>query len=311
LVRQDLAGFFDGVDWVDEVIPYNVRRGLRGLGDQRRIIAELRARHFDLAVIFPNSFRSALWPMLAGIPQRAGYACDGRRLLLTNHAVAKESAKQGHQRWYWLGMVSETLGISSAIVDGAGYRLTFSSQALARAQQWLASHRRKPAAPLIAISCAAAYGPAKEWPPSYFARLIDLLDESNGAESILLGAPSERSKCDAVAMMSRAGALVVAGHTDVGEVKALLSLCDGFAGNDSGAMHVAAALDIPTVGIFGSTNPARTAPVGLKTAVIYHAIHCSPCLQRTCRFGHYQCLQSITPADVAAALTRLGALDAD
>lgn len=307
LIRQELAGFFDGIHWIDEVIPYTMRAGIRGWADQRQIIVALRARRFDLAVIFPNSFRSALWTMLAGVPHRAGYATDGRRFLLTNHTVPKASAKKGHQRFYWLGMVSDTLGISPIIPDGVFYQLEVSQQSVVRVKQWLASHRRNRNAPLIAISSAAAYGPAKEWPPPYYAKLIDLLDEVAGAECILLGTPSERFKCQEVAAMSRAGALVAAGNTDVGELKALLSLCNGFAGNDSGAMHLAAALGIPAVGIFGSTNPARTGPVGPKATVIYHSVPCSPCLKRTCRFGHYQCLHSIAPAEIAAALTNLGA----
>ncbi len=304
LVRHELAGFFDGIGWVDEVIPYTVHGGIRGWADQRKIIAALRARRFDLAVIFPNSFRSALWMRLAGVPSRAGYATDGRLFLLTNRAVPKASAKKGHQRFYWLEMVSDTLGIPPVILDD---RLEVSQYSILRAKQWLASHRRSPNAPLIAISSAAAYGPAKEWPASYYAKLIDILSEIAGAEGVLLGTRSERLKCQQVAAMSRAGALVAAGDTDVAELKGLLSLCDGFAGNDSGAMHLAAALGKPAVGIFGSTNPVRTGPVGEKATVIYHPINCSPCLKRTCRFGHYRCLQSIEPAEVATALARLGA----
>ena len=307
LIRQELAGFFDGINWVDEVIPYTMRAGIRGWADQREIIAAVRARRFDLAVIFPNSFRSALWTMLARVPCRAGYATDGRRFLLTNHTVPKASANIGHQRFYWLGMVSDTLGISPAIADSMSYRLEVSQQSVVRATNWLASHRRNRDAPLIAISSAAAYGPAKEWPPPYYAELIDLLRELAGAECVLLGTASERFKCEQVASICRAGALVAAGDTDVAELKALLSLCDGFAGNDSGAMHLAAALGIPTVGIFGSTNPMRTGPVGPKATTIFHPVDCSPCLKRTCRFGHYRCLQGIAPAEIVAALTDLGA----
>jgi heptosyltransferase-2 len=88
----------------------------------------------------------------------------------------------------------------------------------------------------------------------------------------------------------------------------LLSICDAFAGNDSGSMHVAGALGKPTVGIYGSTRADRTGPLGDRTRVIYKKIECSPCLQRTCKFGHYDCLKQIQPEEVVAALETLGAM---
>jgi lipopolysaccharide heptosyltransferase II len=307
LIRQDLVGFFDGMNWVDEVIPYVSRAGLRGLADQQRIIAAVRARRFDLAVIFPNSFRSALWMSLAGVPRRAGYAIDGRRFLLSDRATPSSSAQERHQSFYWLGMVRDTLRISLASTESASERLELSSQSVARMREFLAARRRNRDAPLIAISPIAAYGPAKEWPLQRYAELIDLVDKLAGAECLLLGTTSDRPKCEQLVAMGRSGAIVVAGQTDVGELKALLSLCDGFAGNDSGAMHLAAAIGVPTVGIFGSTNPLRTGPVGLRSMTIYHPVECSPCLQRTCRFGHYRCLQAVSPIEVAQALAQLGA----
>jgi heptosyltransferase-2 len=204
-------------------------------------------------------------------------------------------------------MVRDTLRISLASPEFAFERLELSSQSVARMREFLAAHRRHTGAPLIAISPIAAYGPAKEWPAQRYAELIDLVEKLAGAECLLLGTASDRPKCQQVAAMARKGAIVVAGHTDVGELKALLSLCDGFAGNDSGTMHLAAAIGIPVVGIFGSTNPLRTGPAGLKTMAIYHPVECSPCLKRTCRFGHYRCLQAVTPIEVAQALTQLGA----
>jgi heptosyltransferase-2 len=308
LVRRELVGFFDGMDWVDEIIPYTIRRGVRAWTDQLKLIALLRARRFDLAVIFPSSFRSALWALLAGVPRRAGYATDGRRFLLTDRSAPKPPSIKGHQRFYWLDMVAETLEISSTTIETLPSRLEVSQPNRARMRDWLAEHRRNPNAPLIAVSPAAAYGPAKEWPASRFAELIDLLEQMAGAECVLLGTASERYRCEQVALMSGKGAIIAAGETGVGELKSLLSLCDGFAGNDSGIMHLAAAIGIPTVGIFGSTNPLRTGPVGAKARIIYHPVACSPCLKRTCRFGHYQCLQSITSAEVAEALKQLGAL---
>src|SRR4029079_12019022 len=127
----------------------------------------------------------------------------------------------------------------------------------------------------------------------HYARLIDLLAERSGTECVLVGAPSERRKSEEAIAASRSGAVLAAGETSVGEALALLSLSDAFAGNDSGSMHVAGALGKPTVGIYGSTRPDRTGPLGARTKILYKQIECSPCLQRTCRFGHYDCLKLI------------------
>jgi len=127
----------------------------------------------------------------------------------------------------------------------------------------------------------------------------------------VIGAPGEAARCDRiVGDAGRGAAFSMAGATGVGELIALLSLCDGFAGNDSGAMHLASALGIPTVGIFGSTNPARTGPFGPRATVVSHPLDCSPCLARTCRFGHYRCLGEIAPTLVADALASRGAFTA-
>jgi heptosyltransferase II len=305
LIRAELAGFFDGLDWIDEVIPYRTRPGLAGLTDQRAIIGTIRRGRFDLAVMFPNSFISALWPALASVPNRAGYATDARSLLLTRRAVPAADATGGHQSEYWLAMLRDTLDIAGAEAERPQV-LEVSPASVARVREWLAGRRRHPGARLVALAAGAAYGPAKQWPEDYFVRLIDRLAEDQGTECVLVGAPAERAKCDSIGGKARAGAIVAAGETTVAELKALLSLCAGFAGNDSGAMHLAAALGIPAVGIFGSTNPARTGPLGGKTAVLYRKIECSPCLQRTCRYGHYQCLRTIEPPEVIAALARLG-----
>jgi heptosyltransferase-2 len=205
-------------------------------------------------------------------------------------------------------MVVETLEISSVNIEASPSQLELSQRSVSRMRDWLARHRRNLDAPLIAISPAVAYGPAKQWPASRFAELMDLLDQVAGVECVLLGTALERLQCEEVAAKSRKRAIIAAGQTGVGELKALLSLCDGFAGNDSGIMHLAAAIGIPTVGIFGSTDPLRTGPVGANARVIHHPVVCSPCLKRTCRFGHYQCLQGVTSAEVAEALKQLGAL---
>jgi heptosyltransferase-2 len=213
------------------------------------------------------------------------------------------TAPSRHQANDYLDLFRSTLGIEGSVED---VRITAAPSRVAKSQAWLAERRRGDG-PLIAIAPAAAYGPAKEWPADRYAALIDQLGGVGRAECVLVGTVAERARCAEIAAASRSGALLAAGETGVGDLVALLSLCSAFAGNDSGAMHVASALGLPTVGIFGSTRPQRTGPLGPRTRVLYEEIACSPCLDRTCRFGHYQCLRRIEVANVVAALDSLGA----
>jgi heptosyltransferase-2 len=304
LVKYELASFFDGARWLDEVIPYSVGRGLSGFFDRRRIVGEIRSRRFDLGVLFPNSFESALWITMAGIRRRAGFVADARGAMLTMKAVPPPEAMAGHQANYWLAMVRAT-----GVADGSGddFEIDVHGPYRERMREWLAANRKRPECPVLAVAPAAAYGPAKEWPAESYGALIDLLASREHAEVVLVGAPSERAHCEQVAAASKAGAMVAAGHTNIGELIALLSLCDGFIGNDSGCMHLAGALGIPTLAIFGSTDPNRTGPMGPKTRVIYRKLECSPCLARTCRFGHYNCLTQIEPPEIADAIVAMRA----
>jgi heptosyltransferase II len=304
LIRRELASFFDGADWIDEVIPYTVRRGVGGVLDRARIINEIRARRFDLAVLFPRSFEAAFWMTMARVRERAGFIADARGPLLTIGANVPSDATRDHQSKYWLAMIRETLGIGDSATD---FAIAPHAPNLARMRTWLAAHRRRPAARLVAIAPAAAYGPAKEWPAENFAALVDSIAERWTAECVLVGAPAERAKCEEVARAAATGAIIAAGETNIGELIALLSLSDAFIGNDSGAMHIAGALGIKTVALFGSTNPFRTGPLGTKTWVVYHRLECSPCLARTCRFGHYNCLKQIVPSEPVDALLALDA----
>lgn len=299
LVRPDLAPFFDG--FVDaspafSVILYDVSAGMRGLRDRWQLASVVRAHRFDLAVIFPKSVDAALVPFLAGVPRRVGWKTQGRGLLLTDKPPFPD--EKGHQVHLYLRLLRETLGIEGSPDDAA---IPVAPRHRAAMRAWLANHRRDEERPLIALAVGAAYGPAKEWPGELYSALIDRL-AADGVECILIGAGSERGKCERVAAASRASAIIAAGQMHLGETIALLSLCQGFAGNDSGAMHLAGALGLPTVGIFGSTDPELTAPLGPRVRTIYHHIECSPCFARTCRYGHYDCLRGIAVEEVAQAL---------
>lgn len=298
MIKSELASFFDGSAWIDEILPYRVRPGLAGLRDRVAIVNEIRRRDFDLAILFPDSFEAALWAWGARVPMRAGYRRDGRSLLLTHGVDRTPATLQGHQVHYRLHLLRAALGIDG---DAEMVSPDVDEATLQIMQGWLAERRQRRGA-LIAVAPAAAYGPAKEWPAAQWAQLIDLLATRDDAECVLVGARGEKAKCEEIARATRARPLIAAGETSVGQLVALLSLCGAFVGNDSGAMHVAAALGIPNVGIFGSTDPERTGPLGPRAQVVYHRIECSPCLQRTCRFGHYNCLTQIGVEEVARLL---------
>lgn len=304
LVKRELAGFFDGTRWVDEVIDYRVRRSPAGVADRLRVVGAIRRGRFDLAILFPRSFEAALWVTLAGVPRRVGFVDDARGPLLTHKAWRDATLFQQHQVQDYLQLLRGTLGI---VGDPAECGLDVEPRHRASTDGWLAARRRR-RGPLLALAPAAAYGPAKEWPAPRWAALADRLAERHGAECVLLGAPGERARCTEIAAATRHGALVAAGETTVGQMIALLSRCSGFAGNDSGAAHVAGALGLPTVALFGSTNPQRTAPLGPRVRVVSHPPECSPCMERTCRFGHYECLTRITVDEVEQALRDAGAL---
>ncbi|MBX3023554.1 lipopolysaccharide heptosyltransferase II [bacterium] len=304
LVKEELASFFDGTRWIDEVLGYRVRRGLAGFADRRRIVADIRRNRFDLAILLPRSFEAALWARLGRVPKRVGYVADRRGPLLTHPAVRGAAVLQQHQVQDYLHLLHATLGI---VGDPAECGIDVDPRHRASMDGWLAAHRRR-RGPLLALAPAAAYGPAKEWPAARWSALADRLADRHGGECVLVGAPGERARCAQIAAGTRQGALVAAGETSIGQMVALLARCQGFVGNDSGAAHVAGALGIPTVALFGSTNPQRTAPLGPRTRVVYHHLDCSPCMERTCRFGHYDCLRRIEVPEVEHALLALGAL---
>lgn len=303
MIKRELASFFDGSRWIDELITYSLRSGVQGLRDRKRMVEEIRKRNFSICVLFPNSFDSALWPTLARVPVRAGFARDGRGFLLTNRVKPGPAILEVHQVYYYLDMLRRTLGVAG---DPTAYEPDVAAPARERMETFLEEKRRHKEAPLLALAVSAAYGPAKEWPTEHFAALIDMLADKHGAECVLVGAPSERKKAEEIAGRAKAETMVAAGETSVGEVVALLSLCAGFAGNDSGAMHVAGALNLPTVGIFGSTSPERTAPLGQKTKILQKPLPCAPCLERTCKLNTYECLHALQPKEVVAALEELG-----
>jgi heptosyltransferase-2 len=284
----------------DEVIPFEAPGRHAGIRGKLRLAGELRARRFDAAILLQNAVEAAILARLAGIPLRAGYNSDGRGLLLTHSVRRTEAVRRVHQIDYYLEML-RALGCPPAdrnvrLRPGPTYdeiaRTLFSRFGLDSAR------------PLIGVAPGAAYGPAKKWFPGRFAAVADRLIDDTQAQVILFGSGGDRESTAAVQKDARHPLIDIAGQTNLQEAIALMARCALFLSNDSGLMHVAGALGIPTVAIFGSTNPLTTSPVGEKSVVIHHAVDCSPCLKPVCPTD-FRCMEGIGVEEVYGAARRL------
>ena len=278
-VPEKLAALWQACPFVDQVIALEKPKNLRDVSRQ------LRAGKFGSALLLPNSLRSATEAWLAGIPQRVGYARGGRKLLLT-HAipVPPRNPVRLHQRFYYLDLVTAVGGPSDAS---------------------LPELRREPVAsatgaqPIIALCPGAEYGPAKRWPVENFLAVAKHFAEKHRAKIVLLGAAGDVPIAEELAKQLPE-AENRAGKTSLVEFMAALASAKLVLCNDSGAMHVASALGVPTVAIFGSTEPLLTGPLGARSTVLRHHVPCSPCFLRECPID-FGCMKGVTPEMVIAA----------
>lgn len=297
LAAEGLAPLWELVEGVDGVIPFQLRGGFKDLAGKRRLISRLRAAGFDLAVIFPRSFESALWIRLAGIPRRWGYAEEGRSLLLTRPVRSETGYRRTPRVDYYYRLPA------GAGAEAPPARLVISPALKTRALDLLREAGVDPGEkPLAGFHTRASYGPAKCWPMENFARLARLLTERKGAKILLLGSAEERDLLDKFA--AGEGAVNLAGRTDLKTLAAVISLCRVVIANDSGPLHLSAALGAGTIGLYGSTDPSATGPRGEKVRVIYRGAECSPCLLRVCP-RDFSCMKKITPEEVMAAVEEL------
>jgi heptosyltransferase-2 len=197
-------------------------------------------------------------------------------------------------------------GWLESIPEAAQISLNLSAGAAEAAESRLREVGVRPQAKRVALAPGAAYGSAKCWPAERFAAVADALIDEFGADVILFGASSELEICRQIANRMHHRPVILAGQTSIGELPALFSRCSLFVGNDSGAMHVAAAVGVPVVAIFGSTDPQGTAPVTSQKKLVQHRVACSPCFLRECPIDH-RCMLRVPVQDVRdAAVQSLG-----
>jgi heptosyltransferase-2 len=275
----------------------------------REAVATLRSARADVGVLFPNSFRSAWQFWRAGIPARWGYSTAARGSLLTRRASLPPATTRMHQADYYRGLV-RALDLAC---DESLPRLSVSESSLERARALLAQHRVPAEKPLVAIAPGAAYGQAKQWPAAAMAELGARLVREHDATVAIVGAAHDRVVAREIESWCRAHAPEVwdrfvdfVGRTSLGVFAGIASRTDVFVSNDSGAMHVAAALGRPIVAIFGPTAEQATGPLG-DHDIIVEPVFCRPCLLRDCPIDH-RCMKRISVERVLQAVSaRLGA----
>jgi heptosyltransferase-2 len=304
LARPAVAELFGEQPFADRTLEYENRGRHRGWWGRERLIAELHRERFDQAVLFQNAFEAAWLAWRAGIPERIGYARDGRGPLLTRAARVPEQGEiPRHESHYYLELLCRAGWIASC-GEVAPIRLRIAEAAREAAESALLRAGARRGAWRCAVAPSASYGAAKCWPLERFASLADRLISECGADVILFGPLEEKEIAARICSIMKCRPISLVGHTSTGDLAAFFSACSVFIGNDSGAMHVAAAAGLPVIGIFGSTDPEGTAPVTPQFTLIREPVSCSPCFLRTCPVDH-RCMTRIDVDSVFAAAQRI------
>jgi len=276
LAKPWVADIYARESFTDEIILYD--------GARWKTARSLRAKRFDAAILLQNAFEAALIVWLAGIPNRIGYNCDARGFLLTRAVPPPRPGEIPlHQRFYYLELLRRA-GILDRLPESDAIRL-----------RGVPSARRK----VIGVSPGAAYGTAKQWLPERFAEAAARVASQRGCTIALFGSKGERALCEQVAAkLNGYGVTNYAGETTLAQFITKAAECELFLTNDSGPMHIASALGVPTVAVFGATDDAATGPTGPLARVVREPVECSPCLLRECPIDH-RCMQRVSAERVA------------
>jgi len=279
---------------VSHALPSPFGHGEMRLRERLRLARELSVRGYDQAVVLPNSFKSALVPWFARIPIRTGYVGEMRQLLLNDARRLDGRALPLMAERYAALADPPGVGLSRPLPE---LKLAVSDATRAALLQQLGLALDQPVA---ALCPGAEYGPAKRWPPAYFAELARRL-ASSGFQVWVIGSAKDHDIGQQIAQASGDVALNLCGRTSLDQAVDLLSWTQIVVSNDSGLMHVAAGVAVPLVALYGSSSPAFTPPMSRSARVLKLDLPCSPCYKRQCPLGHFNCMLQLTPEQVYAA----------
>jgi heptosyltransferase II len=301
LARSYVADIYRDQDVCDELIVYDPRGQHKGWRGRERLVGELRTRRFDVALLLQNAFDAAWLAWRAGIPERIGYARDGRGLLLTKSiALPRPGEVPSHEKFYYLELLRRS-GWIDALPKIERITLQVSQARKSHAEETLLNAGGRPGALRLAIAAGASYGSAKCWPPDRFVEFVNHFQSERDVDVILFGTSGEVAVSDAIVAGVKRKPVNLTGKTSITEFPALLSQCHLFLGNDSGAMHIAAAVGLPITAVFGPTDPDGTAPVTLLHTIVQQKPYCSPCFLKRCPTDH-RCMTAVTPEVVEMAV---------
>ena len=293
-----VAPIYRAMPQVSEVIELPFPRGGLHWAARRNLAQQWRSR-FERAYVGPNSWKSALLPWLAGIPVRVGYHGEARFVLLNQRIPNPDKDQRGAMVAHYLALAQ--IEADSSVQPKLDLSLDLLKTTLLNFDLKLGAY--------AVFAPGAEYGPAKRWPAAYFSEM----GLRTGLPVVLLGSAKEAALCDDIAKRINQerpkNARNLAGKTDLSQAMALIASSQAMLSNDSGLMHVAAAMGVPQVAVFGSSSPLHTPPLSdkavvlwLKNEAVYQpALDCAPCFERSCPLGHLRCLNDLTPERVEQA----------
>ncbi len=306
-VPVHLAPLARAVLRADRVVGVRLRRGLERLRARARLAAFIRSGGYRTVVVLPNSPGSALVAWLSGAPERVGTATHWRSFLLTETVGPAGADEHEADVFSRVARAAVRSGFDERPGDRA---LSVPGAARSRAGEILGrlgldASRES----FLVISPGAAYGPAKQYGIESFAAVAREVS-ARGLRPVIDGSAKEAALCEEVAQgAADARPVVTAGKTGLLDLAGLLALAAGFAGNDSGAAHLSAAIGTPTAALYMSTDPRRCSQRGAKVRLLVSPVDCRPCARRTCRRGTYECRDTVKPDEVVSALRELGAFE--
>lgn len=298
LAKPWVADLYRREPFCDELIAYTPRT----MSEKWAAARALRPHRFDTAILLQNAFEAAAVAYAAGIPERIGYGRDGRGFLLT-HAipVPRPGEIPRHERFYYLELLRRARIVAELPQNDA---IRLEGAPAARAAGLERFRELGLGEIVIGVSPGAAYGTAKRWLAERFADSANRVANELGASVAIFGSKDERELCESVAASITSPVKNFAGETSLAEFIDLAAACRVYLTNDSGAMHIASALGVPTVAVFGATDDETTGPTGPLARVVREPVECSPCLKRECPIDH-RCMTRVSAARVAEVALEL------